>query len=187
MHDLKPTTALGGAEPAIATYDHLTIAENDNLALASVAARLGAAEACRDALKSLIGDAPGPGRAQLNAPEIGFWIGPDQWMICASRDTHELLAEHVKARVGSSASVTEQTGAWVCFDVTGPAVLDFCERICAVPIRQMQPGDVRRTMIHQMSCFVLRQDTDDAVRILGPRASAHSLHHALVTAAEAIA
>lgn len=186
MHDLTPTTALGGMAPVATTIGCLTIAENDRLSLASVAARLGKAEACKDALKTLIGDVPGPGRAQLYTPEMAFWIGPDQWMVTAQSDTHAVLADHVKELVGSTASVTEQTGAWVCFDVTGAGMMDLSERICAIPIRTMQAGDARRTLIHQLSCFVIRHDADDHIRIFGPRASAHSLHHTLVTAAQAV-
>lgn len=187
MHDLKPLTALGGTEPRIDRFDHVAIAENDGLALASVAARLGQEKACRAALKSLLGAVPRPGKAQLRDPEAGFWMGPDQWMIGAPRDTHEMLAETLKTRFGDCASITEQSGAWVCFDVIGKGMHDVCERLCAVPIRRMKSGDAQRTVIHQMGCFVIRRADQDHIRILGPRASAGSLHHALIIAAQATA
>jgi len=187
VHDLKPVTALGGPEPRVDAYDHITIAENDGLALASVAARQGHEAACHAGLKKLLGGVPGPGRAQLHDPEAGFWMGPDQWMIGAPRDTHEDLADRLKALMGDAASVTEQSGAWVSFDVTGPMMRDLCERVCNVPIRTMVAGDAQRTTIHQLGCFVLRRADEDHIRILGPRASAGTLHHALVTAAVSIA
>lgn len=186
MHNLKPITALGGAEPRVDAFDHVAITENDGLALASVAARLGQEAVCQGALENLLGDVPGPGRAVLHDPEAGFWMGPDQWMIGAPRETHELLADDLKARMGNAASVTEQSGAWVCFDVVGPAMPDLCERICAVPIRRMVAGEAQRTVIHQLGCFVLRRQNDDHIRILGPRTSAQPLHHALVTAAHSV-
>ncbi len=187
MHDLTTITALGGTEPRIDAFEHVTIAENDGLALASVTARMGEEGACHAALKQLLGAVPGPGRAQLSDPEAGFWMGPDQWMIGAPRESHELLADQLKDRLGDAASVTEQTGAWVCFDVTGPAMPDLSERLCAIPIRQMQAGDARRTVIHQLGCFVIRRKANDHIRILGPRASAATLHHALITAAQSVA
>ena len=187
MHDLKPVTALGGAEPRVDRFDHVTISENDNLALASVAARLGHEEACQMALQSLLGEVPGPGKAILRDPEAGFWMGPDQWMIGAPKATHELLADDLKQRFEKTASITEQTGAWVCFDLVGPEMPDVMERLCAVPIRKMVAGDANRTVIHQLGCFVIRRVDDDHVRILGPRASAGTLHHALVTAAASTA
>ncbi len=187
MPDLLPTHALGGATPQVDTVGTLAIAEHPGLALASVAARLGSEAACATHLKALLGETPLPGRAVPHDPEAGFWMGPDQWMIGAPGDSHEDLADQLKARFGDIASVTEQTGAWVAFDVTGAAMPDMCELLCAVPIRRMTAGDAQRTMIHQLGCFVIRRTADDHIRILGPRASAASLHHALVTAAHAVA
>lgn len=187
MHDLMPITAMGGTKPRVDSFPHVTIAENDGLALASVAARKGHEAACHATLKKLIGAVPGPGKAQLNDPEAGFWMGPDQWMVGAPIGAHAVLADTLTEMFGNTASVTEQSGAWVCFDITGPAMMDLCERLCAVPIRKMIAGDAQRTTIHQMSCFIIKREADDHIRILGPRASALSLHHALLTTAHSVA
>lgn len=187
MHDLKTITALGGSEPRVDKFQHIAISEIDDLALASVAARLGSESECQKHMKDLLGAVPSPGLAVLRGPESGFWMGPEQWMIEAPKQTHELLADDLKARFGSCASVTEQSGAWVCFDLIGAGLADVTERLCAVPIRKMQTGDARRTIIHQLGCFVIRQTDPRQLRILGPRASAATLHHALMTAAESTA
>jgi sarcosine oxidase subunit gamma len=186
VHDLKTVTALGGHEPRIDTFDHVTISENDGLALASVAARLGFEAQCQAHVKDRLGSVPGPGKAAAHGSETGFWMGADQWMIGAPKATNELLADDLKAQVKETASVTEQTGAWVCFDLNGPGIVDVMERLCAVPIRRMRAGDAQRTLIHQLGCFVIRQE-DATLRILGPRASAGSLHHALIIAAHSAA
>jgi sarcosine oxidase subunit gamma len=187
VHNLTPITALGGTAPRIETFAHVTLTENDGLALASVAARLGSEAHCHKHLQDLLGAVPAPGKAILHDPEAGFWMGPGQWMIGAPKDTHELLADDLKSRFGASASVTEQSGAWACFDLIGPGMADVSERLCAVPIRKMQAGDARRTVIHQLGCFVIRRADPQHLRILGPRASAGTLHHALMTAAQSTA
>lgn len=187
MHNLKPVTALGGAEPRVDTFDHVTISENDGLALASVAARLGSEDTCHAGLNDLLGAVPQPGKAVLHDPEAGFWMGPDQWMIGAPKATHELLADDLKSRFGATASVTEQSGAWVCFDLIGAGMVDVMERLCPAPVRHMQAGDAQRTVIHQLGCFVIRRVDPQHLRILGPRASAGTLHHALMTAAQSTA
>ena len=187
MHDLKPLTALGGDAPQVDVIGTLTIAENDTLALASVAARAGHSGPSAQHLETLLGAVPAVGKAVLHDPLSGFWMGPEQWMIGAPLETHEDLAGHLKERLGAAASITEQTGAWVVFDVTGARMPDLCEILCNVPIRRMQTGDVQRTMIHQLGCFVIRGQEGDHIRILGPRASAGSLHHSLTTAARAVA
>lgn len=187
MHDLQPVTALGGSEPRVDTFAHVTLAENDGVALASVAARMGYEQHCQVVLKDILGAVPGPGQAILHDPEAGFWMGPDQWMIGAPKDTHDVLADDLKGRFGETASITEQTGAWVCFDLRGPGMVDVSERVCAAPVRRMQAGDAQRTVIHQLGCFVIRRADADHLRIFGPRASAGTLHHALVTAARSTA
>lgn len=183
MHDLSPITPLGGHEPRVDDIGGTTLRENINLALASVHARLGQEDACAAHLKGLLGqDAPEPGRAVLRDPEAAFWTGPHQWMVGAPFDSHEDLEAQMKARFGDTASVTEQTDAWACFDLSGPGMEAVMELLCPINIRQMLTGDAQRTSIHHLGCFVIRRDPADWVRILGPRASAESIHHAIVTA-----
>ena len=188
MHNLSPITAMGGSEPRVDVIGTLTISENPSVALASVSAISGKEKACANVLaKILEAPAPGPGRSQQHDPEAGFWIGPGQWMIGAPFATHEDLADQLKAKLKDTASVTEQTDAWVVFDLQGDKMEDACELLCNLPIRTMVAGDATRTTIHQMGCFVIRRNTVNHIRVMGPRSSAESLHHALITAAHSIA
>jgi sarcosine oxidase subunit gamma len=183
VHSLFPLIALGGAAPRIDTVANLTLSENPNLALASVAARADHTSACRTHLKTLLwSDAPAPGKACLNDTELAFWTGPDQWMVAAPFDSQEDLAARLKAQFGVAASITEQTDAWACFDLRGDGIDAVLELLCAINIRAMQTGDATRTVIHHLGCFVIRLAPEQGLRILGPRASAGSLHHAILTA-----
>lgn len=182
MHDLAPITALGGTAPREDVVGSVTLTEKPEIALASVAARLGHEDACRAHLNDVIGAVPGPGQVQLHDPEAGFWMGPDMWMVGAPFATHEDLADRLKARFGDTASITEQSDAWVCFDLRGAGMEGVIERLCAIDIRSMKTGDGTRTVIDHLGCYVLRRDPADWVRILGPRSSAGSLHHAILTA-----
>ncbi|KEJ88156.1 sarcosine oxidase subunit gamma [Sulfitobacter donghicola] len=183
MLKLTPITALGGTEPRVDTIKGVTLTENPGLALASVAARLGHEETCRKHLSDLL-EAPAPtaGKSKLHDPEAAFWTGPDQWMVGAPFDTHEDLATQLKQRFGDTASITEQTDAWACFDLRGDGIEAVIELCCNINIRAMKTEDATRTSIHHLGCFILRRDPANWVRILGPRASAGSLHHALLTA-----
>jgi sarcosine oxidase subunit gamma len=186
VHDLAPLTTLGGVTARVDTHGGVTLSENTGHALASVAARRGQEAACNAHLEALLeGPAPDPGKCRLHDPEVAFWIAPDQWMVCAPFDTHEDLAARLTARFGHTASITEQSDVWACFDLKGPdmgAVMELC---CNIDLAQMQTGDATRTTIHHLGCYVLRQDPPNHLRIFGPRASAPSLHHALLTAMKA--
>lgn len=183
MHNLTPITALGGTAPRIDTVSGVTLTEQPGLALASVAARIGHEAGCAQHLADLLeGPVPAPGKARLHDPEAAFWTGPDQWIVGAPFDTHEDLAAQLVHRFGKTASITEQTDAWVTFDLRGDGMEAVMELLCPLNIRAMQTGDATRTSIHHLGCFVLRRDPSNWLRILGPRSSAGSLHHAIHSA-----
>ena len=183
MHNLSPLTPLGGSAPQIDTVADLTCTEQCDLALASVAARLGQEKACAAALQKLLGAAPPvAGKAHLAAPYSAVWAGPDQWMLGADFATHEDIAAQLKSALKDTASITEQTDAWCCFDLSGEGIAAVMELLCPVNMRALASGDATRTTIHHLGCFVICGDPDGFLRILGPRASAGSLHHAILTA-----
>lgn len=187
MHKLKPITPLGGSGPRVDSYAGLTITENPSRALASLSARLGHEADCAARAQDLIGmPLPAPGQSGIGADFSAIWIGPDSWMIEADHNSHELLAAELKAAVGDSASVVEQTDAWCRFDLAGPAICDVLERLCNVDIRAMRSGAATRCMIHHIGCYLWCHEARTSVSILGPRSSARSLHHALSEIAETV-
>jgi len=103
-------------------------------------------------------------------------------MLGADIATHEDIAAKLKAALKDTASVTEQTDAWCCFDLSGKGIAAVMELLCPINMRALASGDATRTTIHHLGCFVICGDPDGFLRILGPRASAGSLHHAILTA-----
>jgi sarcosine oxidase, subunit gamma len=177
-HRLKPLTPLGNATPRTDTIGPVTITENVSGALASLATRKGRDSDVSKAAKTLNLTLPTPGNASDNA----LWLAPDQWMIEAPFATHEDIVAHLKPTFGDAASITEQTDAWVRFDVTGPDLHAMFELLCNLDTRAMQPGHGTRTVIEHLGCYIIRRAT--YFTIVGPRSSAKSLHHALITAAK---
>lgn len=185
MHDLAPMTALGASDPRSDTIGPVTITESPDWALASVAARLGQESACQSALETLLGTpAPGIAGHARGAALAAFWIGPHIWMVEAPYAAHPDLARHIKSTCTDTASVTDQTGAWVRFDLTGDDLPRLMERLCNLDMDKMQPGQARRSVIEHLGCYVIRHA--DSITIYGPRSSAQSLHHALITAATSV-
>ena len=181
MHNLTVTTALGGTEPRIDMHGPITLSEEPGYALASVAARKGGERATILAIRRLIGPAaPKPGYI-AGDKVTAFWIGPDQWMLEAPYDSHETLFEQAAAAVKGKASVTEQTGGWCRFDLRGVGLASVLERLCPINMITFQPGGVTRSSIDHLSCFIICRALEH-ISILGPRSSAASLHHGLLTA-----
>lgn len=185
MHKLKPMTALGASAAQRLQFAGLTITEREDQALASLSARLGQVEACNQAARAVFGaDLPAPGQGVPGTSFGIFWMGPDQWMVTAPLERHEDLAAEVKRAVGTAGSVTEQTGGWCRFDLKGNRLGAVLERLCNVDFENMAQGAVTRSRLEHLGCFVWCLTPGNEVAILGPRSSAGSLHHALVTAAK---
>lgn len=184
MHDLIPITALGGTAPQIDAIADLTIAECPDWALASVACRLRKERALGMAFKKAMGVAlPKPTMSVTQKKMTVFWTGPGQYFVEAPFATHELIAYDLAEKLKKNASVTEQTDGWVRFDLTGEGCSDVFERLCPLNTRSMADGAVSRTSIEHTGCFVLRRKANH-FSVYGPRSTAGSIHHALVTAAQ---
>lgn len=180
-HRLAPLTALGHSDPTVVTIGPVTLAERTNVALASLAARRGREGDVAAAAQAIGLLLPGPGRHAAGPVWSAFWLGPDQWMVEAAFETHEDIVAALRPAFGDSASITEQTDAWVRFEVTGTDLAAVFERLCGLDVRSMQPGNATRTMIEHLGTYVIRGA--EGMTVLGPRSAAGSLHHALVTAA----
>lgn len=186
MHDMIALTALGATTAQVDDFDGLRISERPDWALASLAARLGREGDLGAAARGFLGaELPGVARSTEIGPFHVFWIGPEQWMVEAPHDSHENLAAELKAAVGDAGSVTEQTDGWVRFDLEGAASHDVLERLCNADTRAMAAGSATRSRIEHLGCFLVRRGAAH-FSILGPRSSARSLHHALVTAARSV-
>lgn len=182
MHDLAPLCALGGTAPHIDQVAGVTLTENPGHALASVSARLGQEIACAEHLGTVLGGkAPGVGTWVRSEPMSAFWMGQDQWMVTAPFDTHEDLAAQLTTRFGITAAITEQTDAWVSFDMRGDGVERVMQLCANIDIETTPAEAAVRSVIHYMGVYVLRS-APDALTIFSARSSAKSLHHALLTA-----
>lgn len=177
-HRLIPLTPLGHAAPQTDTIGPVIITENAGVALASIATRKGRGADVAKAASALGITLPASGHAS----DTALWLAPDQWMFEAPHASHENIVAYLKPAFGDAASITEQTDAWVRFDLTGPDLPAMLELLCNLDTRTMQPGQGTRTVIEHLGCYVTCRAT--GFTILGPSSSARSLHHALITAAK---
>ncbi|WP_054007135.1 sarcosine oxidase subunit gamma [Cypionkella psychrotolerans] len=180
---LKSLTPLGHDKPITEIIGAVTIIENVGTALASLASRRGREAEVAGAAQTAGIPLPGPGRSQAAATYSAIWLGPEQWMIEAPFATHEDISAILKPIFGEAASITEQTDAWVRFDLTAADLPALFERLCNYDLGRAGVGAATRTVIDHLGCYVVRR-SDVEVSIIGPRSSAHSLHHALTTAAK---
>ena len=188
MASLTPTTALGGTIPFDETLGSNRIREVSDAAMASLAMLKGQGTAFKKAAASRLGELPAPGHAVGHTTGHAgganqtstIWMGPGQYLV------EGIDAATLAATFGASAAITDQSDAWVRFDVTGGDVVAMLERLSGADTRRMQSGSATRTAIHHMHCVIVCRAGGTDFTILGPRSSAASLHHALVAAASSL-
>ena len=185
MASLQPLTALGKRDATIVTHGPLTITERTDVALASVAARKGRMADLAKAAKTAGVPLPGPATHQQGAPYSAFWTAPEMWFVEAPFATHEPIADLLKSTLGDTASITEQTDAWVAFDLAAPDLTPILERLCNVDYSVRPTGYATRTVMEHLGVYLIKHGPDKA-RLYGPRSSAESLLHAIETAARSV-
>ena len=177
---LEPITAFGARTPREDRIGGVTISERPDTALASLTARRGVT--LTEALPGLA--LPGPG-GHAGGPEGtgAMWLGPGAWLVEGRPGD---LAGRLKAAHGDRASVTDQTDAWVRFDIAAADTAPLMERLYMLDTRRMAEGSGSRSVIEHLGCLVIIREAGRRLSILGPRSSAGSLLHALTTAAAAL-
>jgi sarcosine oxidase, subunit gamma len=179
------TTPLGDATPKVTEIGPYRIAERFDVALASVATRRGRDADVAKAAKAANVPLPKPLSAIGGQPLSGFWLAPDMWMIEAPFDSHEDIAAHLKTAFAAAASITEQTDAWVRFDLSGGDLVVLFERLSNLDLSVLPDGHASRTVIEHLGCYLIKQSAD-LIALYGPRSSAQSLLHALEVTAKSV-
>ncbi|MBI1173584.1 sarcosine oxidase subunit gamma [bacterium] len=182
---LKPLTALGQDAPVVDRIGPWTLTERADVALASLAFRRGREAELRDLAKGAGLPLPPAARAEAGPVWAAFWMTPEMWMVEAPFASHEDIRAHLVAVFAETASITEQTDAWVRFDLAGAGLERVLERLSNFDLRAAPDGAATRTMIEHLGCYLIRRSAA-LVTVYGPRSSAGSLHHALVQAAKSV-
>ncbi len=183
---LHSLTALGQPTPQTHQVGPYRIEERFDVALASVATRKGRAADVTKAAKAAGIPLPEAARFTAGNPWSAFWVAPEMWFIEAPFASHEDIVPLVKPAFGDAASVTEQTDAWVRFDISATDLAPLIERLCNVDFAKAPDGFATRTVIEHLGCYLIRHSAG-AVTVYAARSSAKSLLHCLeVTAASVL-
>lgn len=179
---LKPLTALGHDAPLTEALGPWTLTERFDVALASLALRRGREEEVRAKAAAAGIPLPGAAASSEGAPYGAFWMTPEMWMIEAPFATHEDIRPILLGVFGDAASITEQTDAWVRFDLSGPDLPRLMERLSNFDLGPAPDGSATRTVVEHLGVYLVKR-SERAITLYGPRSSARDLHHALAVAA----
>ncbi len=167
-----PTAPLAGGGPAGVTVRRL-----DDLAIASVIARRGEA----DALGARFGRGPTRGAAR-GVEWLG--VGPGRWLAVAKAEPSEFAAALERTLVGRAA-VADQSDAYAVVEVGGPKARTALAKGVPVDLHPagFGPDQVAVTMATHMGLIVWRGEGEDAFRLAAFRSNAGGLWHWLMESA----
>ena len=183
MARLTAFTALGAAAARDETIGGIRISEIAGIDLASLAVRRDGGSAVKRVATKMFGGLPSAGGSLSKGGDSIIWMGAEQYLIEADTDTQDNAAARIAVAFGAAASVTDQSDAYVRFDLEGDTVPAMLERLSAADSRKMDAGAAVRTPIHHMLCLLVCRESGRRFTVYGPRSSAASLHHALTAAA----
>lgn len=182
---LHTLTALGHDAPDTVTIGPYTITERFDVALASLATRKGRDKDVETAAKAADLPLPGPSDSAPGTSYAAFWMAPQMWMVEAPYATHEDITAHLRPVFGDAASITEQTDAWVRFDLAAKDLAPLMERLCNADFPRAALGFTSRVVIEHTGCYLIKRMATE-VSLYAPRSSARSLLHALEVAATSV-
>jgi sarcosine oxidase subunit gamma len=182
---LHMLTALGAAEPMTHQIGTVAVTERFDVAIASLACRMGRGADVEAAAQRASIPLPAPASWQGGSPFSAFWVASEMWLVEAPFASHEDIVSHLKPIFGDAASITEQTDAWVRFDLSAPDLSALMERLCNVDFPKAAEGFATRTVIEHTGCYLIKRGAG-AVTVYGPRSSARSLLHAIEVAAKSL-
>lgn len=176
VREMFAKTALQGQSPV--THLGTTLAEVDLGAVTSIAVFPGQEKAITKGLKPLGFSMPKVGECQTQSGAMLAWTGRDQAFLigCPCPD------------LGSAAAVTDQSGGWAAFTLTGPAAADTLMRYVPMDLRvsAFARGAVLRTPLYHMSMILIRSG-DDAFTIMVFRSMARTAWHEIEIALKSLA
>ncbi|MBF9030219.1 sarcosine oxidase subunit gamma [Rhodobacterales bacterium HKCCE3408] len=176
MADLIATTPFAGLLPL--TRGETTATEIVFDAITSVAPYSGREKAVSKALAARTGAAfPEPNRTTGKADARAVWSGIGQAFVLGPR------LEPI-----DGAAMTDQTDAWACLALEGPAARDVLARLTPLDLRPevFEIGHAARTLLGHMACVLMRTDAD-RYGLMVFRSMASTCAHEIDTAMEGIA
>jgi methylglutamate dehydrogenase subunit D len=139
----------------------VTIAERQNLGLATVAARKGQDAALKSAVAEAYGAALPDGSRVAQGPQVSFiGYGPGQWLAVSESLASEALARDLAQRLKGLASISDQHGGRTVLRLSGPCARDVLAKGLPIDLhpRAFDPGNAATSTISLMGVQLWQVD-----------------------------
>lgn len=164
----------------LVTQGEIRLSENQSNALLSFSVPAADENATKTVISKIYDlTLPEPESLAANPKGISvFWMSRYQWMFEQPYLVDPDWVLNTKLR--QYGCVTEQTDAWVRFDLAGPRLSHILCRLANVAQNRYEPGAAIRSVIHHLGVYLVCSDKSK-IAVYGPRSGADTLAEALVS------
>lgn len=168
--------------------DTLTITERTGVALATVIARRGQADALRERMRTRFAcDLPLAPRVVEGATLAVIWAGPERWLVASAALPPDDLVSSLRACAAGTAAICDLSDARVLLRVRGAAARDVLARGFPIDLHPsvFKPGDTAITIVAHVTCQIWQLDDEPTYDIAVPSSFAASFRRWLAGASSA--
>ena len=106
---------------------------------------------------------PDVSKFNLNDNSIVLWSRTQSFFAITNFNLKELTSSFENL-----ASITDQSGGWLSFKVSGEGSLSLFEKLVTINLDTFNEGHVIRTSLNKINCFVLCKKKNEAYYIICP-------------------
>ena len=100
---------------------------------------------------------------KLNDNSIALWSRTKSYIILTDFNLDDLTSTF-----DGLASITDQTGGWLSFKMSGKGSIHLFEKLITINLENFNKGNVIRTSISKINCFVFCKEKAETYHIICP-------------------
>ena len=111
----------------------------------------------------LVSTVPEIAKFKLNDNSIALWSRTKSYIILTDFNLDDLTSTF-----DGLASITDQTGGWLSFKISGKGSIYLFEKLITINLENFNEGNVIRTSVSKINCFVLCKKKAETYYIICP-------------------
>ena len=112
---------------------------------------------------------------KLNDNSIVLWSRTKSYIILTDFNLDDLTSTF-----DGLASITDQTGGWLSFKISGKGSIYLFEKLITINLENFNEGNVIRTSISKINCFVFCRKKDETYYIICPVSFSNAMRSRLI-------
>ena len=112
---------------------------------------------------------------KLNDNSIALWSRTKSYIILTDFNLDDLTSTF-----DGLASITDQTGGWLSFKISGKGSIYLFEKLITINLENFNEGNVIRTSVSKINCFVFCRKKDETYYIICPVSFSNAMKSRLI-------